>query len=297
MNMSDLGQSGRGLRDLLSLLNDLLGVLFDSGLFLLNDLGEFLDLLLKRLLIFSLLDGLSSLNFFVDFLRGLRSDGNFSVLGLLLHLLVFDFKSLDGLLHGDDLGVDSNIFLLILLELGGFSLDVGLVGFDLSLKVGDFIIDLGLVLLLLGGGLLVLELSDFLRVLGHSGLVLLDVSLLLNNSVSDQSLLSVILSSLCLNSLLSLVGGMLVSDGILSNGDSLVSVLVSVVSSANSVNASSLDLLVLLEGVVRSSLDGSVGSVVGLPGGSDCGQSLSVGADSRGNFSDVLLVLLDLTLD
>lgn len=298
MNMSDLGQSGRGLRDLLSLFNDLLGVLFDSGLFLLNDLGEFLDLLLKRLLILGLLDGLSSLDFFVDFLRGLRSDGNFSVLGLLLHLLVFDFKSLDGLLHSDDLGVDSNILLLILLELGGFSLDVGLVGFDLSLKVGDFILNLGLFILLqLAAGLLGLKLSDLLLMLGDSGLVGLNVSLFLNNSISDNSLLSIVLRRLLSNSGLGCTSSMLVSDSILSDRDGLVFVLMSVVSSANSVDASSLNFLILLKRVVRCGLNGSVGSIVGLPFGNEGGIRSFVSGDQSSNFSDILLVFLDLGLD
>lgn len=298
MNMRDLGQSGRGLRDLLCLLNDLLGVLFDSGLFLLNDLGEFLDLLLKRLLILGLLNGFSSLDFFVDFLRGLRSDGNFSVLGLLLHLLVFDFKSLDGLLHGDDLGVDSNILLLILLELGGFSLDVGLVGIDLSLKVGDFILNLGLFILLqLAAGLLGLKFSDLLLMLGDSGLVGLNVSLFLDNSVSDNSLLSIVLRRLLSNSGLGCSSSMLVSDSILSDRDGFVFVLMSVVSSANSVDASSLNFLILLKRVVRCGLNGSVGSIVGLPSGNKSGIRSFVSGDQSSYFSDVLFVLLDLGLN
>jgi len=182
------------------------------------------------------------------------------------------------------------------LELGGLSLDASLNSLNFSFEVGDLIFDLGNFFLLLGGGLLTLELCDSLGVLGHSVLVSLDVSLLLDNSISNKSLLSGVLSGLLLNSLLSLMGGMSVSNGILSNGDSLMSVLVSVVSSSDSVNASSLNLLVSLKGVVRSSLDGSVGSVVGLPGGGDLGQSGFVGCDSRGNLRDVLLILLDLAL-
>ena len=182
------------------------------------------------------------------------------------------------------------------MELGGLSLDASLNSLNFSFEVGDLIFDLGNFFLLLGGGLLTLELCDSLGVLGHSVLVSLDVSLLLDNSISNKSLLSGVLSGLLLNSLLSLMGGMSVSNGILSNGDSLMSVLVSVVSSSDSVNASSLNLLVSLKGVVRSSLDGSVGSVVGLPGGGDLGQSGFVGCDSRGNLRDVLLILLDLAL-
>ena len=244
---------------------------------LFDDLGKLLNLLLKRFLVLSLLGLLSSLDLFVDLLGNLRSDGNLSVLGFLLNSFGLDLKSLDGVLKACDLGADGNILLLILLELGGLSLNTGLDSLNFSFEVSDLIFDLGYFFLLLGGGLLVLELCDSLRVLGHSVLVGLDVSLLLDNSISNESLLSGVLSGLLLNSLLSLLSGMLVSNGILSNGDSLMSVLVSVVSSADSVNASSLNLLVLLEGVVRSSLDGSVGSVVGLPGGVDLGQSSFVG--------------------
>jgi len=297
MDVGDLGKSGRSLRDLLGLLNDLLGVLLNSLCLLLDNLGQLFDLLLKRFLILSLFGLFSGLDLLVDFLGNLRSDGHFSVLGLLLNSFGLDLKSLDGILNGDDLGVDGNILLLILLELGGLSLDASLGGFNFRFEVGDFILNLGLVFLLLGGSLLGLELLDFLGMLGDSVLVSLDVSLLLDNSVSNNGLLSVVLFSLLLNSDLGLVGSVLMSNGILSNGDSSVFVLVSVVSSANSVDASSLNLLIFLKGVVRSSLNGGVGSVVCLPGGSDLGQSGGVGGDARGDISDVLLVLLDLTLD
>jgi hypothetical protein len=224
-----------------------------------------------------LLGLLSSLDLFVDLLGNLRRDGDLSILGLLLNSFLLNLKFLDGVLKVGDLGADGNILLLILLELGSLSLDGSLSGLNFSFEVGDLIFDLGNFFLLLGGGLLALELCDSLGVLGNSVLVSLDVSLLFDNSISNKSLLSGVLSGLLLNSLLSLVGGMSVSNGILSNGDSLMSVLVSVVSSSDSVNASSLNLLVSLEGVVRSSLDGSVGSVVGLPGGGDLGQSGFVG--------------------
>lgn len=62
--------------------------------------------------------------------------------------------------------------------------------------------------------------------------------------------MSIVLGGLLTNSLLGLGRGMLVSDCILSNGDSSVLMLMSVISSAHSVDASSLNLLVLLLGVV-----------------------------------------------
>jgi hypothetical protein len=234
-------------------------------LLLFHDLGKLLNLLLKRFLVLGLLDCLSSLDLFVDLLGNLRSDGDLSVLGLLLNSFGLDLKSLDGVLKVGDLGADGNFLLLILLELGSLSLDASLDSLNFSFKVSDLILNLGNIFLLLGGGLLALELCDSLGVLGHSVLVGLDVSLFFDNSISNETLLSGVLTGLLSNSVLSLVGGMLVSNSILSNSDSLMSMLVSMVSSADSVNTSSLNLLVSLEGVVRSSLDGSVGSVVGSP--------------------------------
>lgn len=98
MDVSDLGKSGRGLRDLLGLLDDLLGVLLNSLCLLLDNLGQLFDLLLKRFLILSLFGLFSGLDLLVDFLGNLRSDGHFSVLGLLLNSFGLDLKSLDGIL-------------------------------------------------------------------------------------------------------------------------------------------------------------------------------------------------------
>lgn len=250
MNGGDLGQSSASLRNLLGRLDDLLGIGLNLLFLLFNDLGQFLDSLLKGFLNLLLLDSLSVLYFFVDFLGSLRGDGDLSVLGLLLDSYGLFLKSLDSVLQGGDLGVDGNIFLFILLKLGVLSLDVSLDGFDFSFEVGDFVLDLSLILLLLGGDSLVLKLSDLMLVLSNSVSVLFDVSLLLDNSVSNESLLSIVLGGLLTNSLLGLGSGMLVSDGILSNGDSSVFMLMSVISSAHSVDASSLNLLVLLHGVV-----------------------------------------------
>jgi hypothetical protein len=250
VNGGDLGQSRSSLRNLLGLLDDLLGIGLNLLFLLLNDLGQFLDSVLKCFLNLSLLDSLSVLYFFVYFLGSLRGDGDLSVLGLLLDSNGLFLKSLDSVLQGGDLGVDGNIFLFILLKLGVLSLDVSLDGFDFSFEVGDFVLDLSLIVLLLSDDSLVLKLSDLMLVLSNSVSVLFDVSLLLNNSVSNESLLSIVLGGLLTNSLLGLGGGMLVSDGILSNGDSSVLMLMSVISSAHSVDASSLNLLVLLLGVV-----------------------------------------------
>ena len=250
MNGGDLGQSSASLRNLLGRLDDLLGIGLNLLFLLFNDLGQFLDSLLKGFLNLLLLDSLSVLYFFVDFLGSLRGDGDLSVLGLLLDSNGLFLKSLDSVLQGGDLGVDGNIFLFILLKLGVLSLDVSLDGFDFSFEVGDFVLDLSLILLLLGGDSLVLKLSDLMLVLSNSVSVLFNVSLLLDNSVSNESLLSIVLGGLLTNSLLGLSSGMLVSDGILSNGDSSVLMLMSVISSAYSVDASSLNLLVLLHGVV-----------------------------------------------
>ena len=66
MNVSDLSQRGRGLRDLLGLLDDLLGVGLDLLLLLFNNFGQLLDSLLKRFLSLSDLLFLSDLDLLVD---------------------------------------------------------------------------------------------------------------------------------------------------------------------------------------------------------------------------------------
>lgn len=168
MNGGDLGQSRSSLRNLLGLLDDLLGIGLNLLFLLLNDLGQFLDSLLKSFLNLSLLDSLSFLYFFVYFLGSLRGDGDLSVLGLLLDSNGLFLKSLDSVIQGGDLGVDGNIFLFILLKLGVLSLDVSLDGFDFSFEVGDFVLDLSLIVLLLSDDSLVLKLSDLMLVLGNS---------------------------------------------------------------------------------------------------------------------------------
>ena len=66
MNVSDLSQRGRGLRDLLGLLDDLLGVGLDLLLLLFNNFGQLLDSLLERFLSLSDLLFLSDLDLLVD---------------------------------------------------------------------------------------------------------------------------------------------------------------------------------------------------------------------------------------
>lgn len=65
MNVSDLSQRGRGLRDLLGLLDDLLGVGLDLLLLLFNNFGQLLDSLLERFLSLSDLLFLSDLDLLV----------------------------------------------------------------------------------------------------------------------------------------------------------------------------------------------------------------------------------------
>ena len=168
MNGGDFGQSRSSLRNLLGLLDDLLGIGLNLLFLLLNDLGQFLDSLLKSFLNLSLLDSLSVLYFFVYFLGSLRGDGDLSVLGLLLDSNGLFLKSLDSVIQGGDLGVDGNIFLFILLKLGVLSLDVSLDGFDFSFEVGDFVLDLSLIVFLLSDDSLVLKLSDLMLVLSNS---------------------------------------------------------------------------------------------------------------------------------
>jgi len=66
VNVSDLSQRGRGLRDLLGLLDDLLGVGLDLLLLLFNNFGQLLDSLLERFLSLSDLLFLSDLDLLVD---------------------------------------------------------------------------------------------------------------------------------------------------------------------------------------------------------------------------------------
>lgn len=65
-----------------------------------------------------------------------------------------DLESLDGILQGNNLGVDGNILLFISLELGGLSFDASLDGLNFRFKVGDFILNLGLFFFLLDDSLL-----------------------------------------------------------------------------------------------------------------------------------------------
>jgi len=65
VNVSDLSQRGRGLRDLLGLLDDLLGVGLDLLLLLFNNFGQLLDSLLERFLSLSDLLFLSDLDLLV----------------------------------------------------------------------------------------------------------------------------------------------------------------------------------------------------------------------------------------
>jgi len=88
-----------------------------------------------------------------------------------------------------------------------------------------------------------------------------------------------------------------VSDGILFNSDGSLFVSVIMVSSPNSVDTSSLNLSVLLQSVVRGGSDFGVGGPVGLPGGGDGGDRGLVSGNSTFDFSDLLLVLFDFTLD
>lgn len=297
MDMGDLFQCGGTLGNALGLLNYFLSVLFNDLFLLFNDLGEFFDSLLKLVLSLLLLLLFPIFDLFVDFLGSLGSDLDVDILSLLLNFLGFFLEFLDGLLNIDDLGVDFGVLFLFSLKLGGAGLDGGLQSFDLRGDACDLVLDLGLLLFLLGADDLLLKLINLLLLLGNSSLGSLDLTLMSHNLVSDYLPLSCQLLSLLLCSLFSLVSGVFVSDRVLFDLDRPVFVVVVLSTSANSVDASSLNLLVLLERVVILSFSSSVCCVVSLPGGVDCGDGCSDVGDLSGYFSDVLLVLLNLRLN
>jgi len=250
VNVSDLSQRGRGLRDLLGLLDDLLGVGLDLLLLLFNNFGQLLDSLLERFLSLGDLLFLSHLDLLVDLSGSLRGNSDLGVLGLLLDLDGFLFELLDGILQVDDLSVDGGIFTLEPLELAGLTLDGGLDGADFGGESSDFIFVLCLKVLRFGADDFLLKLRNFLLLGRDSSGLCLDGTLGLHDFVSDDRSLSSVFFSLRGDLLLGLLGGMLVSNSILLNANGSLLVSVVVVSSANSVDAASLNLLVLLLGVV-----------------------------------------------
>ena len=126
MDVGDLLQSGRTLRNNLSLLNDFLCILLNDLFFLINDLGEFFNSLLELFLSLLFLLLFSVFDLFVDFLGRLRGDLDVYILCLLLDFLGFLLEFLDCLLNSDDLSVDLGILFFFSLKLGGSSLDSGL---------------------------------------------------------------------------------------------------------------------------------------------------------------------------
>lgn len=190
MNVSDLSQRGRGLRDLLGLLDDLLGVGLDLLLLLFNNFGQLLDSLLERFLSLSDLLFLSDLDLLVDLRGSLRGNSDLGVLGLLLDLDGFLFELLDGILQVDDLSVDGSIFTLEPLELGVLLLDGGLDGGDFGGESSDFIFVLCLKVLRFGTDDFLLKLRNFLLLGRDSSGLCLDVTLGLHDFVSDDRSLS-----------------------------------------------------------------------------------------------------------
>jgi len=131
------------------LLDDLLGVGLDLLLFFFDDLGQLSDSFLESSLLPLNLFLLSDPDHLVYFLGGLRGDGDFGVLGFLLNLLGLNFEFLDSVVQVDDLGVDFGVFLLFFIEFSVFHLNLCLGGGHFRLKGSDFVLDLGLLFLLL----------------------------------------------------------------------------------------------------------------------------------------------------
>jgi len=241
-DLSDSGDLVGGLSDLLGRLNDLLGLGGDLLLLGLDNLLEVLDLLLQSSSSSSSCFLGSLLNFLGNLNGSLRSERSLNGLGFLLNSLSLLLDSLDNLLALRDLGGDDSLIILSLGLLGVLSLDDSLFGLDDSLETGDLVLDLSLLRLGLDDDLLFSKLLDLLLGVGNSLGAGLDLLLRLDLDHSVRSLLSLELSSLTLNSLLGLGDGMSVSKSILFDLNNSVLVGMSVVSSSDSVDGSSLNL-------------------------------------------------------
>lgn len=239
----------------------------------------------------SLLDLLGNLG------GGLRGERSLNGLGLLLNSLSLLLDSLDLLSHLSDLGGGNSLVVLSLGLLGSLSLDGCLLSLNDSLETSDVVLNFRLLSLRLDDDLLLSEFLDLLLGVGDglgAGLDLL-LSLDLGNSLSG--LLSLELLCLSGDSLFGLSDGMSVSQSILFDLNNSVLVGMLVVSSSDSVDGRSLDLLGDLEGVGGLSSDLDVEGVVGGPGGVDGLDSLGDGGNLRGVSLNDLLVSGDLRLD
>jgi len=241
-DLSDSGDLVGRLSNFLGGLNDLLGLADDLLLLGLDNLLEVLDLLLQGLSSSGSCFLSSLLNFLGDLGGSLGSERSLNGLGFLLNSLSLLLDSLDLLLALSDLGGDDSFIILSNCLLGVFSLDDSLFSLDGSLKAGDFLFNLSLFRLRFDDDLLFSEFLDLLLSIGDSLGAGLDLLITFNSGNSIRSLLSLVLSSLTLNSLFGLGDGMSVGQSILFDLNDSVLVMVSVVSSSDSVDRGSLSL-------------------------------------------------------
>ena len=242
-DLSDFRDLVGGLSDLLSLLNNLLGLFSDLLLFVLNHLLEVLDLLLQsRSSIDSLFLG-SLLDFLGDLGGSLRGEGGFKGLGFLLNSFSLLFNSVDLLSKLEDLLGDNSLVIFSLLLLNVFILDGCLFGSDSAFKIDDSILDLLPLNFGLDDNFLISEDLDLILTFSNNLVGGLDLLVRLDLGYSMSSLLSLELSGLTLNSLLGLGGSMSMRNSILFNLNNSMLVSMLVVSSSDSIDRSSLNLL------------------------------------------------------
>jgi len=265
--VADLGQGRSSRRNLLSLLDNLLGIGLDLLFLLFDNLGQLLHSVLERLL-YPLDSGFfSHFDFLVDFFGDFRRLGHLSVLGFLLDLFGFVFELADGSGHGGDLTTDGSDFRLLLIKNGSSSLE-SLFNLCISaLNYSDILFNMGLLFIGLRGDNFVLEVGDHFIVLRDRRLQSTQVVNGLLDSGVDNGQLFVVFLGLLDHSFLGLLSSVSLSNGTLFDANGFLDVSVVSVSSVDSVDASSLDLLGFLLGVVRGGLQLCVGAVVSLPGG------------------------------
>lgn len=242
-DLSDSRDLVGGLSDLLSLLNKLLGLGSDLLLFVLNHLLDVLDLLLQSR---SSLDSLflgSLLDFLGDFGGSLRGEGGFKGLGFLLNSFSLLFDSVDLLSKLEDLLGDNSLVILRLLLLNVFILDGRFFGSDIAFKIDDSILDLLPLNFGLDDNFLISEDLDLILTFSNNLAGGLDLLVGLDLGYSISSLLSLELSGLTLNSLLGLGGSVSMRNSILFNLNNSVLVSMLVVSSSDSIDRRSLNLL------------------------------------------------------
>jgi hypothetical protein len=272
VNVADLGQGRSSRRNLLSLTDNLLGIGLDLLFLLFDNLGQLRHSALERLL-YLFDSGFSShFDLLVDFFGGFRRHGHLGVLGLLLDLFGFVFEPAEGAAHGGDLGTDGSDFRLLLIKNGSSSTDSLFNQCSSVANYSDILFNMGLLFTGLRVDNFVLEIGDHFIVVRDRLLQITDVANGLLDSGVDDGQLFVGFLGLLGHSFLGLLIRVSLSNCIFFDANGFLGVGVVSIFSVDSVNASSLDLLCFLLGVVRGGLQLCVGAVVSLPGGFNIGE-------------------------